>query len=338
MFRVFFLVAFVTLLSGCGNAGEKAGPRVPEFPAPAPEDQTLFLEEFPLLDAQGNEAAPVHSDFAGHPVGALLGLPGKGQSITFCSASHLESGYVLTNAHCVPNWQQMGPKRYFVVFYDNRGVKSFSALESFIYVGNTGADDVALLKIPAEAAAHWAQAGRAAKSVATAQATQADPNPKPLSLAVHLWAFDPFTPSHPQLAQKYQNMPGMIFQPRDCQVSRTKPTLVGVKVTESGALDRTQIRNTQANPILHFFIDSCNRAPVHGNSGSLVTTAGKFDEKIGVFHWMSGTRETQTFDYIEYTGNDGQTRFIHDAKPGTEFFGIGYLFDHFRIAHPHTFF
>jgi hypothetical protein len=219
-------------------------------------------------------------------------------------------------------------------------LKRFAQVESFVYVGNSNADDVAILKISDRDAKHWKAAGKRAMPVPEAKPTDTDPNPPPLSFDIHIWAFDPFEPSHPQLAERYPGEPGMIFQPRTCHMTRTKPKVVGAKLPQNGGpIEHTVIRSDKASSALHFFVDSCNRMPVHGNSGSLVTVAGRFEDKIGVYHWGIGTRDGKDkFDYLEYTGTDGRTRFLHDILDWQEIFGVGYLFEHFGTAHPNVVF
>ncbi len=329
----------LSLLSACGrNESPKASsPSPQDFPTPV--DVTPFLKQFPLLNAEAEEAASYHEDFEGFPLGALVGTP-KGGNITLCSASHIDLGYVATNAHCVD--RTIGAGRYYVIYFDLKGMKKFAKVESFVYIGNANADDVAILKIPPSAAKEWQTAGKTIKLVTEVQPTPEDPAPAPLSFSVRIWAFDPFSPSHPKLSAHYQDRSGMIFQPRTCQMTRTKPLLVGTKVPEGAPIEHTTIDTDHANSALHFFVDQCDRIPVHGNSGSLVTISDQFDKKIGVFHWgMHAPTEPggkKKYDYIEYTGSDGRTRFLHEMKDWNDIFGVGYLFEHFARAHPSVLF
>jgi hypothetical protein len=268
----------------------------------------------------------------------LIGIPDSGKG-SFCSASHIDLGLVATNAHCVEQWRDLGPGRYYVVFYDPAGLKKWARVESFVYIGNAAADDIAILKIPTAAALQWQTAGKLAKVVPLAQPTTDKPNPDPISFPIHIWAFDPFEPSHPDLAAKYQSSAGMIFKPRTCQMMRSKPILMGAKMPETGTPQRAPIHSNKTNPALHFFVDSCDRMPVHGNSGSLVTIAEHFAEKVGVYHWGIGTRDgKETFDYVEYTGTDGKTKYLHDPAEWQDIFGVGYLFEHFQMKHPQVLF
>lgn len=342
MVRFLISCALAILLTACGQSTtQKSGsPDLPRFPVPKPNpiDRARFLEQFPLLNSDAEEAAFEHPDIEGYPLGVLIGMPDSGEG-TFCSASHLDLGFVATNAHCVEQWRTLGADKYFLVYFDPSGLKKFTPVESFVYIGNPGSDDVAILKIPKEAAIQWQTAGKAAKAVPVAIATPETPQPAPLTFPIHIWAFDPFSPSHPDLMTKYKDRAGMIFKPRTCQMTRTKPTVVGSKVQPSGAIEHITINSAKANPALHFFVDQCDRPPVHGNSGSLVTVAEKFSEKIGVYHWGIGTKDgKEKYDYIEYTGTDGRTRFFHEAADWQDMFGVGYLFEHFAGAHPQVLF
>jgi hypothetical protein len=333
-----FLVLCVTALSFLTACGQTTSQKNPPSNFEVPDDpqaRIRFLEQFPILNSDGQEAAPTHPDFEGYPLGVLIGMVKKNQG-TSCSASHLDSGFVATNAHCVD--QNLGPGKYFLIYFDKEGVKKWAPVESFVYVGKPDSDDVAVLKIPAENARQWHTAGKAARPIPIAQATDAEPNPAPVTLPIHIWAFDPFKPAHPDLVQRH-GAAGAFFQPRTCQMTRTKPTVVGIKILESGELERTTIHNRNASPALHFFVDQCDRNPIHGNSGSLVTAAGKFGDKIGVYHWGIGTREgKEKYNYLEYTGSNGRPKSLWDENRWQDIFGVGYLFEHFAAAHPQVLF
>ncbi len=327
----------MTLLSACGqNTSPKTAPAPANFPGQEkpkgdgkplfpkdPAERSALLDGFPIFNTFGEMKAYTHPDIEGFPLGVLLGLLDSGG--TFCSVSHLDLGYVATNAHCVKR-QEIG--NYYVVYFDALGIKQHAQVESIVFLGNEDVDDIAILKIPNEAALQWQTAGKAAKAVPKAVSTPENPVPTPIALSIRVWAFDPLTTG------------GGAFHPRSCEMSVTRPILMGAKVPNNGPIERIPIRSSKkAEDGVHFFVDQCDQNPIHGNSGSLVTIAEQFADKVGVYHWGVGTKDGKDkYDYIEYTGSNGRTRFLHEAKDWEDIFGMGYLFQHFQGAHPQLFF
>ncbi len=333
----------VAFLSACGKSETPAS-------APGPLSKSVnypvdtvkrdrMLEAFPVLNQEGNPLPYYDDDLTGYPIGVLIGFKPGSNETGLCTVSHLDSGYVATNAHCLENWDTLGPGWFHVLYFNPQGLKKHTRVESFVYVGSKESDDVAILKIPSEAAEEWQTAGKKTRDLPLALPTAQTPNPKPIAYSVRIWAFDPLIPSHIDIAERNSSEAGMIFKPRTCQMTRTRPTLTGSKVPENGPIETFRISAGHANQNLHFFLDMCDRYPVHGNSGSLVTLAGLFEAKVGVFHWMSGAKEgKEKYDWVEVSGSDGNSRFIHEESYWHEIYGVGYLFQHFGSAHPNVLF
>jgi len=334
-------VVAIALLSACGKSDTPmSAPGA--LPKSYPVDKVNrgpILDAFPVLNQNGDPLAYSDPDLTGYPIGVMVGFKPDTNETALCSVSHLGSGYVTTNAHCLEKWDELGPAWFHVLYFDRQGLKRHARVESFVYVGSKDSDDVAVLKIPGGAAEQWEAAGKSVKQVELAESNFNNPRPLPIAYSVRIWAFDPIMPWHADVAERNTIDSGMMFQPRTCQMTRTQPTLIGNKIPENGPIKQIRISSGHGNQNLHFFLDQCDRNPVHGNSGSLVTLSGKFDDKIGVFHWMSGAKEGKDkYDYVEFDGSDGRPRFIHEEGAWHEIFGVGYLFQHFAGQHPNVLF
>ena len=344
--KLFLLLCLGSLLAFVGCSLDDFAPNSdqPSFEAPMdPADREALLEHFPLLDQAQNPAPAYEPTTHTAPFGVLV-LMMKTDGY-YCSASHIVPGRVVTNAHCV-NHPGAAPSDYSVVFYNHQGTEVHYQVQDFRYVGDTNADDIAVLDIADEAANEWDSAGDA--QLPTDKLIPDPPMSTPADhqeFAVRLWSFDPFVDRQDV---EYDNGKfgiedevGMIFSPRKCQGSRTLPTVQGVVLNGDGSINHVQtFPANQLNPRIHVFLDQCDRAPIRGNSGSLITDRDNFTAKVGVYHWAYSPTDTTkvNFNYYNYTGNDGTTHqlTLQQLKGGL-FFGVGTVFESELLAHPALF-
>lgn len=312
---VFLGVAFA--LAGCGKPGAQNS-SLPTFEVPVLDaDREDFLLSFPLLDEHEEEAAPRDPITQKSPFGVLIHMStfGKGR---FCSLAHVSPGIVTTNAHCVEH--DSHPENYFVVFYNQQNWKKFTRVSAFEYVGNSNGDDIAVLRIPKDASDAWDTIG--GKAVESQNEVS---RLVPVLHKVVVWSFNPFSGNHPELAEKYRG-PGMRFTPRHCNASRTEPRITGITLDEAGEVaDKTRILS-RARAKMHWFVDKCDRRPVQGNSGSLITSAQNISEAMGVFHWLIpyDSEGMKKFNYFDYAGNDNEEQVLSvDDLKKRDFFGVG---------------
>lgn len=271
-----------------------------------------YLRDFALLNAAGDERPPIDPVSGTSPFGVLLRMPKSGR-VSACTVSHVRPGKILTNAHCVWGYRTLSAGGFFLVFYDKAGRKVHLPVEGFEYVGKPRADDIAVLRISADAAAKWD----------TVKGVPA--NRKEAHYAT-VWAFDPIDPDSSP-GQKYAR--GMIFSPRQCLASRRLPKLEGIK--ENG--ERVNIlADTDARESLHVFIDGCTKELGNGNSGALITGAYGISELAGVYHW--GIKPTDgsiaRYPQLEYTGNGGEPRIL-SSNVVSEIFGVGFSLSTFPL-------
>jgi hypothetical protein len=323
-------LAFV--LAGCGSGGNQAT-GLPTFEVPKLDsEREQFLASFPLVNDSQEESAPVDPRTGRAPFGALIHMAAFGQG-TFCSVAHVSPGKVTTNAHCVSRSSR--PDEYFVVFYNNRNWKRYERVTGFVYVGSQESDDVAVLQIDPDAARSWdTVSGTPVNSRAEVG------QPIPALRKATIWSFNPFKDNHPDLYAKYQG-PGMRFTPKHCDASRTRPTLTGISEDEDGQeLRRIRIVSGVSQEKIHWFVDACDKRPVHGNSGSLITAADDITQIFGAYHWNIPADRDRMSDYtkFEYRGNnDTAISLSWEDMKGRDFFGVGTDFNTLLGSHPGLF-
>jgi len=289
--------------SNLSSTGHPTAPEADEFPMD-PEKREAYLNSFQLTDLNGEEAAPRINDATGTtPFGVLVKLPATGLP-SACSVSHLWSGQLVTNAHCVSGHRTMGIQNFFLVFYNREGQRTHIPVESLAYLGDTTGVDIAVLKISDEHAKQWDTLN-----------AEVVPNPE-LAGQVTLWGFDPINLT--------QGGTGMAFSPKACLASRTKPQVLGVK--ESGERESV-LGNVKLDAENHIFVDRCNVKLVAGNSGSLITGLNDSKVAFGVYHWAitPTTEATNKFTRFEYFGNEKVVEILPKSPPQGLFFGVGSL-------------
>lgn len=280
---------------------QAAEPEVAEYPMD-PEARENYLNAFRLTNLRGEEAAPRINDERGTtPFGVLLKLPREGK-VSACSVSHLWSGYLVTNAHCVTGQRTMGIQNYFVVFYNRDGLRVHVPLESIGYLGDASLNDIAVLKIAPEHAQTWD----------SLEAQNID-NPA-LAAQVTLWGFDPIELPNGGTV--------MAFSPKTCLASRVKPEVLGV---EPGGHKESVLGKVRLEPDHHIFVDRCSSKLVAGNSGSLITGLNEPKQAFGVYHWaITPTAEAERkFARFNYTGNQRIEEILPNPPPLGLFFGVG---------------
>lgn len=311
------LVLGICLLSACSKNSARDNSTT-SFDVPVLDaDRQSFLANFPLLDINGDMRPPVVGNSREWPLGALIYMPPSGRG-GFCSVSHVSSGKVAANAHCV--MEDGRAYNYFVVYYDRNGRKAFDRVKTIDYQGNSETDDVAILSLTETGESRWHVIN--AKIVPTNQDAGLLP---PVNEAVTIWSFNPTPENHPDLYAKYKG-PGMKFEPKSCSVSRTAPRVFGVQKDALGnVVSRINIR-TRAQERLHLFVDACSKRMVKGNSGSLISEASNFQRVLGVYHWIVSVNER--YSTVEYTGNNGQQlEFSPEHIDVSGIYGVGTAFE-----------
>ncbi len=316
-------------LAGCGKPGvDPQG--LPTFKVPPlDKDREKFLQTFPLIDEHDQEAPPFDPVTKKSPFGVLVHMPSSGYG-KFCSLAHASPGVVTTNAHCVV--QDPSIANYFVVYYDRQGEKRFSRVESFDYVGNVDADDIAILRISSDAKESWDTIGGKAVQSAAEVGKRI-----PVLHKVVLWSFNPIKGNHPELEKEYGPV-GMRFTPRTCDASRSEPRLKGIITDEAGEVTRkVNIQANRGDLKLHWFVDHCNIRPIKGNSGSLFTEASDISRPLGVFHWVIPYDEVgmSKYHHFEYAGNDNVHHEISTEEArANDLFGVGTDFSYILGLRP----
>ncbi len=326
-------IVFLQLsVSGCGK-GEKVLTGLPTFDVPVLDsEREEMLHHFPLLNDNEQESAPQDSRSGKSPFGALVYMPKSGKG-AYCSVAHVSPGKVTTNAHCVDD--DSDPGNYFLVFYNKRNWKRYERVISFEFVGKKDSLDVAVLNILPEVAANWDTV-----SGSPARTLQEVGKVNPTMHQVTLWSFNPFDKNHPELAEKYQR-PGMRFTPKHCQASRTRPKLAGIVVDEQGTeVRKVPIVSSVSQEKMHWFVDACDKRPVQGNSGSLITDSQDTSKMMGVYHWNIPVEEKSMSGYgrFEYRGNDNVVSLLEwDDLVDRDFFGVGSDFAYLLSEKPAVF-
>jgi hypothetical protein len=325
-------LAFVLAGCGTGGAGNMAA-GLPTFEVPKLDsEREQFLASFPVVNDAEEESAPLDPRTNRAPFGVLIHMASFGQG-TFCSVAHVSPGRVTTNAHCVS--RSSAPHEYFVVFYNNRNWKRYERVTNFVYVGNQESDDVAVLQIDPDAARSWDTV-----SGATVNSSAEIGAPAPALHKATIWSFNPFKENHPALYQKY-NGSGMRFTPKHCDASRTRPSLTGISADGEGAeTGRIRIVSGVSQEKIHWFVDACDKRPVHGNSGSLITSVDDITQIYGAYHWNIPADRQKMSEYarFEYRGNNGTAVELNwaDLKK-RDFFGVGTDFNALLASHPGLF-
>jgi V8-like Glu-specific endopeptidase len=329
----FAMALVLCSLSACGGGGGKQNPNSnwgpPVFDISDVTDRAGFLTGLPVYNfATGALGPPIEPSSNTAPFGILIGFvtdPSSGSSVvTYCSTSHISPGKLITNAHCVADSND--PTNYFVVFFNQSGQQTYTRIQQFLFVGNTGSYDVALLRISSQAASTWDTVNGTAEN----DSSQINQQWRE-SMAV--WGFDPIKDNYPQLAGYNGTNAGMVFRPKGCFGTRSH-----LEVTGYNGPDGThQFWTDRVQPTMHISMDSCTAELLHGNSGSLITNYSNFKATIGVFHW--GMMPSKPFDYsaYTYTGTNFQQQVLFPSSD-MEFYEVGTAFDYLNsTVLPNTF-
>ncbi len=326
-------LAVLLAFTGCGrNTTEQTG-GLPSFIVPKLDaDKERLLHDFPLLNDQEEFAPPVDPVTGRAPFGVLVRMPKDGNG-TYCSVAHVSPGRVTTNAHCVG--KDTKPEEYFVIFYNKRGWKRYERVLDFVYVGSTESDDFAVIKVADDVGRNWETvAGRPKNTRAEVGKSSATPH------AITLWSFNPFKGNHPELEAKF-NGPGMRFTPKQCMGSRTLPQVYGIgQNPATGEQAKVRIVNPLSVERIHWFVDACDKRPVKGNSGSLITVAGDITQMLGAYHWNvpADPEKMAHFESFEYTGNNGELlKLSWDQMGLRDFYGVATDLSTVLSEHPGLF-
>ncbi len=319
----------ILAVSACGNNNNsnlQSG--TANTPLPANTTRLQFIEQFPVLNSDQTLSRPLIQGVGTTPVGVLLGfLPDN--TVSYCTITHITPGRVLTNAHCVES--DSNPLDYYVLFYNQAGQQISTGVVDFRSVGSSQNADYAVLDIPSVAAAQWDTAGAQLNVLGGINAQPAQ------SVPVTIWSFDPINTQdangnyiYSNLYQQYNQHAGMILNPKTCSGSRTIPQVYGYGGQSSQ--DGTAITAAQVNANIHVMLDGCTvnggMNPVHGNSGSLMTIAGNFNLKVGVYHWGIGLSDPTVYGSYQYFGNANQWLTLQPYA-GLEFYQVGTSIDQF---------
>ncbi len=304
-----FAMLVLASLSACGRNNARVNRDVPSYALGSNTTRVQFIQQFPVLN-QSNQLVAPRVPTGGSPVGVILAFLADG-TVSYCTATHIIPGRILTNAHCVES--DSNPLDYYVLFYNNAGQQISTGVTQFRYVGSSQNYDFAILDIPTVAANQWATSGDQIGSIGGIN------SPQPQTTQVTIWSFDPIS-NYPNVYAQYNQHAGMIFNPKTCLASRTIPHVVGYN-NGSG----TPISSNQVNANYHIIMDNCNQDPIHGNSGSLITSASNYNIKFGVYHWGIGLTDPTTYNSFTYVGNRGQQ--VLNPVAGLEFYQVGTAFD-----------
>ena len=245
-------------------------------------------------------AAPLAANTQASPFGVLLRFTLSGRTF-MCSAFHLKPGVVLTGAHCVSGYRNLGTAGFRLVYFDKQGRQTASPIQGFEYVGNERADDFAILTMPSEIASDWDDVPGKVTAL-------------PKTQEVTVWSFDPVEM-------------GMQFSPKHCAASEKIPVLNGV--SRSGEKEDL-LKVTDSKESLHLFLDDCDKTLRSGNSGGLVTRKDDLSEIYGVYHWgvKASASSIENFPTFEYLGSSGILRKIVGESRNYDLFGVAYALVH----------
>lgn len=315
--RFLVIIALSSMyLGGCGN-GLDTDADLPRFDVPDQAKRSQFLEEFPLLDASGNEAPFLDPVTGKAPFGAMVYMPLSGKG-AYCTLTHARMGEVLVNAHCVED--DSDPSNYFIIFYGHDGQKKVYRIGNFISVGSSENKDYARLRISNRAANEFDTLN--ANMVSTASEIQAEP---PVVHRVSVWSYDPLY-RHADVYSRYNHAGMMAKGSNDCDMSRTKPVVLAMSA--NGAT-QTPISSPTVNTEYHVIVDNCTKELVGGNSGSLITAQGNPSIVYGTYHWaiLPGDKTLQTYPCFDYTGNRSVDKQFCPSKNSSgdlpSLFGVG---------------
>ncbi len=314
-----FFVIVVVLISACGNdfrdtpsdggASPYQGP--PTYPISAvPETvdaRNQYTLAFPILNTQSTaEQRPVEPGGTS-PFGVMILFQGE-TNVGLCSATHISTGRVVLNAHCIE--EDANASHYFLAYYDRTGTKRSAQATGIISQGSSTTLDVAVLSIDAINAARWEISGSSTVDTSgNINAAYGSGN-----TPVTLWTFDPVT---------YNGGRAMAFHPKQCTSFRREPELFGSK---NGTL--TRISTSSINASYNLFIDQCDSETMPGNSGSLVTARDTVSQPLGVYKGrrVSSPTEYTAYTSIQYTGSTGIKQFFTPAVD-LVYFRVGIAFD-----------
>lgn len=282
-------VVFLSLLlAGCGGSmGGGVDYSVPTYRSPRANVHETFARDFRITNKAGASVIP--SDPNGeHPFGVLLVFVG-GDRFKQCSATHLVSGKVVTNAHCID--ASVSASNYFLVFYDKYGRKTYAKASSIGFVGTEGKTDFAVVHIGRTDADRWDTAGSYIKDTSSL----IDGTVPRDTFGVTIWSFDPGS-AHGQSVEV------SVWNPNRCKGSRTLPKADGVDIL--GTKTKLTFAAKTSRDVI---VDQCDRETIGGNSGSLVTETGTFANKIGVFWggYVWTAKNHIDYDHLKFTGNRG---------------------------------
>lgn len=240
--RALGLVVLVFLLCNCAKQNRSGGSpgETDDVARFFSEEGPLAPESFGLLDEYGNTSASLGSQSL--PFGILLQQQGKLES--YCSLSHRRKNELTTSAHCL---HSQNPKDYYAIHFDRAGEKRITPITQIAFSGSPEQVDVAVLFISDEEDAEWEMVPQLVDG--GTDSTLAN---------VTLWSFDPIDGER-----------AMQFAPKTCQGSRTQPQYWGVD--EHGTTELLSRPDRNRKNLL--FYDVCDRHPISGNSGSLLTVS-----------------------------------------------------------------
>lgn len=298
--RFLIAIALSAILVGACGTGLDTDADLPRFDVPEEANRAQFLRDFVLLDPEGREAPHFDASTGKAPFGALVYMPLKssGKKGSYCTLSHLREGEVVTNAHCVED--DSDPANYFVVFYTRTGIKKAYRIGNFISVGDSDAQDYAVLRISNRAAREFDVMDP--EVVDTTGIVQVRPA---AVQRVSIWSYDPLY-NHVADFNRYNQHAGMKAKRSDCNMSRTLGELTAVNNNTGG---QYRIGLSQVNPQQHLVIDGCSQKLISGNSGSIITTQGSSARAFGVYHWAMGVGQDtlESYPCVSYTGNTGNS-------------------------------
>lgn len=316
MKNLFFFVFSIVFVIGCSKNVVSVGPPTIKIPPQTtPQERYNFALRFMLLDSTGAKSAPVIEQTKTWPLGVLISFPSK-TDLGYCSASHIEEGKILTNAHCIK--PGLEPEKYYAVFYNKYGIKDLANIQKIEYVGNHEApevNDIAILTIKKEDSERWHTTNNNVQTVKDVQ-------------EITIWSFDPMN-AWPQYIQKWKNEYGMVFHPNNCLASQNLPE---VKASlESGTNVNIGFNYTAEK---HLIMDNCQHDVIKGNSGSLVTLKDDFNVQLATAFSkvpMQSFEGEKTLKVL-YGGNKRKTDGIVELpfEEGKQLFAAAFSLDYFN--------
>lgn len=317
MTRFAYLLAALALVSCAKYAPDDY--RGSEFPYETTDKESKtgtvpsFIKNYSLY-VGGSETAKGPSSTS--PFAVFFAV--RDGSFSRCTATHLTTGRVLTNAHCIKDTDLA--KNLFVVFWDKSGKEKWAQVTEIEAKGFDMGVDAALVKIKAEDAAQWdvfrGDFDDTSSLIGLELGTHVTP--------VTVWAMD-----HQESGSYYYSY----LRQKKCRASpRTKLKVVGTKLPSP---TRYTMAYTNEDEVYHLFYDQCAPVTIQGNSGALVTddATGK---AVGI-HFSSDKTPSfleRGYTDLEVTGADGKVETFSTSTDryvaGTAV-AIDYLLTYFHL-------